>query len=406
MDFLTEIRDRELLAQVVYEDELVDHIKSNQVAYTGFDPTAKSLHVGHLLPIVNLVRWQNCGHQAIILLGGGTGYIGDPTGKAKLRSFIDMNEINLNIKYISKQLNILINNNSNRKAIILNNYDWLSKLKYLDFLRDYGVHFSVNKMLTADCYKTRMETGLSFLEFNYMLLQSYDFWYLYKNHNCTIQLGGDDQWSNILGGVDLIRRIERGKAFCITTPLLLNSSGVKMGKTEKGTVWLSPDMTSPYDFFQYWRNIDDRDVILLLKKLTFLSEDQIRKMESLTGSELNKAKGVLAFEVTKFVHGEDEAKKSLDMTKSIFNSNASSKDAPIISFNRNDIKGEVHLLDVLKKGNICKSKKEARKLIEQGGIYVNDNRVDNINISYTLEDINSGIIIRKGKKKYYKIIVE
>lgn len=406
VDFLKDLEKRKLIAQTNSEGLLEGHLKKTRVGYTGFDPTASSLHAGHLGPLLNLIRWIKYGHKAIFLLGGATGYVGDPSGKTQMRTLMEKNQIRKNTDAIKKQVKNILKINSISKMVFLDNSKWLSKLNYLDFLRDTSSYFSVNKMLAAECYKTRMESGLSFLEFNYMALQSYDFWYLYKKHNCTIQLGGDDQWSNILAGTDLIRRKEGKKAFAITSPLLLTAAGNKMGKTEEGTIWLNPQLTSPYDFFQYWRNIDDGDVLSCLRKLTFLSVDELGQIENWQGAELNQAKEKLAFEVTAIVHGKEQAQKSLEMTKSLFGQKDGDRDAPIVNIDKKDWEKGISILDIAVKGKLCSSKGEVRRLIEQGGFYVNDKRVESVHATYTKNQIEDSkeMMIRKGKKKYYKII--
>ncbi len=408
MSFLEDFKNRGLFSQVVHEDELPEHLGSKRTAYIGFDPTADSLHVGHLYQVINLMRWQQHGHRPIVLVGGGTGYIGDPSGKTELRNMLTADHISENANSMKNQLSQFLDLSTPDKGILLNNLDWLKELNYLEFLRDFGPHFSVNKMMTAECYKARLETGLSFLEFNYMLLQSYDFYHLYKNYDCTIQLGGDDQWSNMLGGVALVRKLARDKAFCITSPLLLTSDGKKMGKTQKGAVWLDPNKTSPFDFFQYWRNVDDKDVIMLMKRLTFMSLEEIKKYEKLQGQELNSAKEVLAFEMTKIVHGQGEAEKCLEMAKSIFKSGAGSMDAPEVSISISENGDKLDICSLLTNTKITASKSEARRLVQQGGISLNGKKVSSIEDIVDLKEVKAldEFIIKKGKKKFFKLLVD
>lgn len=405
--FLEDYKKRGLFAQVNHEEELSEYLKTPRTAYIGFDPTATSLHAGSLLQILNLKRWQDAGNRAIILIGGGTGAIGDPTGKTELRKKLSMDDLQKNIDGISKQLASYLDLSTPEKGLIVNNAEWLFDIKYIDFLRDFGRHFSVNKMLAAECYKARMESGLSFLEFNYMLLQSYDFYHLQKHYDCSVQLGGDDQWSNMLAGTDLIRRLSRTQAFCITSPLLLTSDGRKMGKTEKGAVWLDPNMTSPYDFFQYWRNTDDADVGKCLNFLTFLDHKKIEELSQLKGQDLNKAKEVLAFEVTKIVHGEEEAKKVMDQVKSVF-SGGGQDQAPEKEVSQSALEGdEVNLVDLLVLAKIFASKGEGKRLIKQGGLYVNDERVNSMDQQVAIADLKSDnpFIVRKGKKNYFRVVL-
>lgn len=408
MSLYQEFIDRGLLAQCT-DPEAVQKLLDNEKVtfYIGFDPTADSLHVGHFLQIKIMSHMQRAGHRPIALFGGGTGMIGDPSGKSDMRKMLTKETIAHNIECFKKQMSRLLDT-SDGKALFVNNADWLYNLNYIDFLRDIGPHFSVNRMLAAECYKARLETGLTFLEFNYMLLQSYDFYRLYNDYGCKIQLGGDDQWSNIIGGVELIRRKGSGEAYGLTFKLLTTSEGKKMGKTEKGAVWLDPEKTPPYDFFQYWRNIADADVINCLKMLTFLPLDEIAKYEKLEGSELNTAKEVLAYELTKLVHGEEEAAKALEAARAIFAAGGISENMPTVVLTAdNFVDGKINVIDLLVAGKLAPSKGEARRLIQQGGVTICDEKVASIDVAVTAEDFASrDIIVKKGKKVFVRFTVE
>lgn len=408
MSLYQEFIDRGLLAQCT-DPEAVQKLLDNEKVtfYIGFDPTADSLHVGHFLQIKIMSHMQRAGHRPIALFGGGTGMIGDPSGKSDMRKMLTKETIAHNIECFKKQMSRLLDT-SDGKALFVNNADWLYNLNYIDFLRDIGPHFSVNRMLAAECYKARLETGLTFLEFNYMLLQSYDFYRLYNDYGCKIQLGGDDQWSNIIGGVELIRRKGSGEAYGLTFKLLTTSEGKKMGKTEKGAVWLDPEKTPPYDFFQYWRNIADADVINCLKMLTFLPLDEIAKYEKLEGSELNTAKEVLAYELTKLVHGTEEADKALEAARAIFAAGGISENMPTVVLTAdNFVDGKINVIDLLVAGKLAPSKGEARRLIQQGGVTICDEKVASIDVAVTAEDFASrDIIVKKGKKVFVRFTVE
>lgn len=407
MSLYQEFIDRGLLAQCT-DPEAVQNLLDNEKVtfYIGFDPTADSLHVGHFMQLKIMAHMQRAGHRPIALLGGGTGMIGDPSGKPDMRRMMTKETIAHNIECFKKQMSRFIDV-SDGKALFVNNADWLYNLNYIDFLRDIGPHFSVNRMLAAECYKARLETGLTFLEFNYMLLQSFDFFKLYTDYGCKLQLGGDDQWSNIIGGVELIRRKLGGEAYGLTFKLLTTSEGKKMGKTEKGAVWLDPEKTPPYDFFQYWRNIADADVINCLKMLTFLSLDEISKYEKLEGSELNAAKELLAYELTRLVHGEQEAKKALEAARTLFSAGGISENMPTCTLTaENFTDGKIMVIDMLVAGKLAPSKGEARRLIRQGGVSICDEKVTSIDTALSAEDFASrDIIVRKGKKVFMRYTV-
>lgn len=405
MGILKVLGGRGLIAQITHEEELKDHLAGGvRTAYTGYDPTADSLHVGHLITIMALRRWQKAGHRVAVVMGGGTGIVGDPTGKTEMRKMLTGEQIEINIGRQVAQIGKLVNLTDPQKGIVVNNADWLAKLQYLPFLQDIGRHFSVNRMLTAESVKQRLEKGLTFLEFNYMLLQSYDFLHLFRTEKVTIQLGGDDQWSNMLGGVELVRRLEAEKAFCITLPLLTTSDGRKMGKTEGGAVWLDPQKTTPFDFFQYWRNIDDDMVIKCLNYLTEVEDSEVDKLSKLEGSEINSAKIRLAFEVTKLVHGEEEAQKAKDTAASLFAGGGAPLDIPQLLVNRADFKDGMDVGSFLVLAGIAASKKEVMRLIEQGGLHFNDKKVDTIKDSVGLKAVEEGLLIRRGKKHYYRVL--
>ncbi|MGF7400381.1 tyrosine--tRNA ligase [Thermoanaerobacterium thermosaccharolyticum] len=399
------LKERNFIQQMTHEDEIKGLLEKEKVTfYIGFDPTADSLHVGHFLQLMVMAHMQRAGHRPIVLIGGGTAMVGDPTGKTDMRKMLTKEEISHNAEAFKKQMSRFIDF-SDGKAILANNADWLLNLNYVEFLRDIGVHFSVNKMLTAECFKTRLEKGLSFLEFNYMLMQAYDFLMLNKEYGCVLEMGGDDQWSNILAGVDLVRRKEGKQAYGMTFTLLTTSEGKKMGKTEKGAIWLDAEKTPPYDFYQYWRNIDDSDVEKCLSLLTFLPMDEVRRLGSLKDKEINEAKKVLAYEVTKLVHGEDEARKAQKAAEALFEGSGDLSNVPT-SIITHDMLGS-SLLDVLTKTNIIPSKSEGRRLITQGGLYVNDENVKDINAVVTEDMFKQGyMLVRKGKKSYNKIVIQ
>ena len=404
MTLFEELKRRGLIAQMTHEKEIEELFNSGEKIsfYIGFDATADSLHVGHFLQLVVMKHMQNAGHKPIALLGTATTMIGDPTGKTDMRPMLTVDEINHNAECFKNQMSKFIDF-SDGKAEIVKNGDWMLDMNYIEFLRNVGRYFSVNQMLTAECFKTRLEKGLSFLEFNYMLMQSYDFLYLYQNNGVKIELGGNDQWSNILGGVDLVRRVEKGEAYGMTFTLLTTKEGKKMGKTEKGALWLDPKKCSPYDFFQYWRNVDDADVINCLKLLTFIPIEEIEEMEkTMEGAQLNKAKEILAFEVTKMVHGEEEANKCLKAARDVFSGAGNSADMPTTEIAESDLdNGQIGILTLLVKAGLASSNGEGRRLVQQGGISVNDIKITDPSVKI---EISGEVIIKKGKKVFHKVV--
>ncbi len=404
MQLYDELIARGLIAQVTDENEIRELINNGKaVFYIGFDPTADSLHVGHFMALCLMKRLQMAGNKPIALLGGGTGMIGDPSGKTDMRKMLTKEDIDHNIACFQKQMSRFIEFGED-KAIMVNNADWLLNLNYVELLREVGPHFSVNRMLTAECYKQRMERGLSFLEFNYMIMQSYDFMELFQRYGCNMQFGGDDQWSNMLGGTELIRRKLGKDAYAMTINLLLNSEGKKMGKTESGAVWLDPDKTSPYEFFQYWRNVSDADVIKCLKMLTFLPIEEIKEMESWQGSELNKAKEILAFELTQLVHGTEEADKAKEASAALFAGGGNLENMPKTVLTEEDFtEGSIDILSILVKAGMTASKSEARRAVEQGGVSVNGEKVTDVKAAFTQADFQQEFILKKGKKSFQKI---
>ena len=404
MGVYEELVARGLIAQVTDEKEIRELVNSGKaVFYIGFDPTADSLHVGHFMALCLMKRLQMAGNKPIALIGGGTAMVGDPSGRTDMRQMMTPETIQHNVDCFKKQMSRFIDF-SDDKALMVNNADWLMNLNYVDVLRDVGAHFSVNRMLTAECYKQRMEKGLSFLEFNYMIMQSYDFYALYKKYGCNMQFGGDDQWSNMLGGTELIRRKLGKDAYAMTINLLLNSEGKKMGKTQSGAVWLSAEKTSPYDFYQYWRNVDDSDVIKCLKMLTFLSLEEIAEFEKLEGAEINKAKEVLAFELTKLVHGEEEATKAQNTARTVFAGGGKDANMPSTDLTKEELGEGIQILDLLVKCGLISSKGEGRRLITQNGISVNDAKVTDIFLEIKEDDFtNNELVIKKGKKIHHKV---
>ncbi|HIS02727.1 MAG TPA: tyrosine--tRNA ligase [Candidatus Pullichristensenella avicola] len=406
MNALDILKERGFIAQVTFEDELYKAFDEGMVTfYTGFDPTADSLHIGHYIPIMAMAHLQRAGHRPIALMGGGTGMIGDPSGKSDLRKMMTVETVDHNVSCIKQQMARFLDFDSGREnaALIANNADWLRGLNYIDFLREVGSLFSVNRMLTAECYKQRMERGLTFLEFNYMIMQSYDFLELYKRYGCILQAGGDDQWSNMLSGADLIRRKEQKPAFALTFKLLLTSDGRKMGKTEKGALWLDPNRTSPYEFYQYWRNIDDADVEKCLALLTFLPMEEVRRLGALKDAAINEAKRVLAFEVTKLIHGEEEAVKARDAAEALFGGGAMGGSVPTTALTAAELAEENRLVALLARAGLCKSNGEARKTVQQGGVTVNDEKVTDVDFRFTPEMLSGeGALVRKGKKSYHR----
>ena len=404
MTLYEELVARGLIAQVTNEEEISRLINEGKATfYIGFDPTADSLHVGHFMALCLMKRLQMGGNKPIALIGGGTEMIGDPSGRTDMRQMMTKETIQHNCDCFKKQMSRFIDF-SEGKALMVNNADWLLDLNYIEVLREVGAHFSVNRMLTAECYKQRMEKGLSFLEFNYMIMQSYDFYALFQKYGCNLQFGGDDQWSNMLGGTELIRRKLGKDAHAMTITLLLNSEGKKMGKTQKGAVWLDPNKTTPYEFFQYWRNVDDADVIKCLKMLTFLPLEQIQEMEHWEGSELNKAKEILAYELTALVHGEEEAKKALDAAKNIFGG-GNTENMPVAEITAdifND--GQTDLMSIIVQAGLAASKSEARRAMEQGGVSVNGEKITDVKKMFTPDDFAGEFVLKKGKKNFRKVV--
>ena len=407
MTVYDELVARGLIAQVTDEEEIKELINNGKATfYIGFDPTADSLHVGHFMALCLMKRLQMAGNKPIALIGGGTAMIGDPSGRPDMRQMMTKETINHNCECFKKQMSRFIDF-SEGKALMVNNADWLLDLNYVEVLRDIGPHFSVNRMLSAECYKQRMERGLSFLEFNYMIMQSYDFYELFQRYGCNMQFGGDDQWSNMLGGTELIRRKLGKNACAMTITLLLNSEGKKMGKTQSGAVWLDPEKTSPFEFYQYWRNVGDADVLKCLRMLTFLPLEQIDEMDKWEGSQLNTAKEILAFELTKLVHGEEEAAKAQESARALFSGgNAANMPTAVIT-EENLRDGEIDIMGLLVASGLCASRSEARRAVQQGGVAVNGEKVGSIEASYKPEDINKeDFVLRRGKKNYRKIIFE
>ena len=403
-----ELKARGLIAQVTDEDEIKEMVNNGKATfYIGFDPTADSLHVGHFMALCLMKRLQMAGNRPIALLGGGTGMIGDPSGRTDMRQMLTKETIQHNIDCFKKQMERFIDF-SDGKALMVNNAEWLMNLNYVELLREVGAHFSVNRMLTAECYKQRMEKGLSFLEFNYMIMQSYDFYTLFQKYGCNMEFGGDDQWSNMLGGTELIRRKLGKDAYAMTINLLLNSEGKKMGKTQSGAVWLDPNKTTPFEFFQYWRNVSDADVLKCIRMLTFLPLEEIDKMESWEGAQLNEAKEILAFELTKLVHGEEEATKAKEASHALFAGGANNANMPTVTVTAEDFPdGELDIISVLVKAGLCDSRGDGRRNIQQGGVSVADEKVTDISTKYTLDDFKGeGLIIRRGKKKFAKVVAE
>ena len=404
MTVFEELKERGLLAQLTDEEEIKELINNGKATfYIGFDPTADSLHVGHFMALCLMKRLQMAGNKPIALIGGGTAMIGDPSGRTDMRSMMTKETIQHNCDCFKKQMEKFIDFSAG-KAIMVNNADWLLDLNYVDVLREVGAHFSVNRMLTAECYKQRMEKGLSFLEFNYMIMQSYDFYALYQKYGCNMQFGGDDQWSNMLGGTELIRRKLGKDAYAMTITLLLNSEGKKMGKTQKGAVWLDPNKTTPFEFYQYWRNVADADVLKCIRMLTFLPMEEIRKMDSWEGSQLNTAKEILAFELTKLVHGEEEATKAQESARALFSA-GNADNMPTIQLNdENFVDGAIDICGVLVAAGLAQSRSEARRNVEQGGVTVNGEKVTDVKTSYAPSDFaGEGAVVKRGKKNFKKV---
>ena len=407
MQIYEELVARGLIAQVTNEEEIKKMVNEGKaVFYIGFDPTADSLHVGHFMALCLMKRLQMAGNKPIALIGGGTGMIGDPSGRSDMRTMMTPEIIQHNCDCFKKQMSRFIDF-SEGKAMMVNNAEWLMGLNYIEFLREVGPHFSVNNMLRAECYKQRMEKGLSFLEFNYMIMQSYDFYELFKRYGCNMQFGGDDQWSNMLGGTELIRRKLGKDAHAMTITLLLNSEGKKMGKTQSGAVWLDPEKTSPFDIYQYWRNVGDSDVLKCLRMLTFLPLEQIDEMDKWEGSQLNQAKEILAFELTKLVHGEEEASKAQEGARALFAAGASTENMPAFELTEEDFsEGTIDILSILNKSGLAASRSEARRNVEQGGVSVDGNPVKDIKAVYSREQFGDGMIVKRGKKNFKKIVLK
>ena len=406
MKIYEELERRGLIAQVTDEKEIKDLINSGGARfYIGIDPTADSLHAGHFMTLILMKRLQMAGNKPIVLLGGGTALIGDPSGRNDMRSMLSEEQVNSNVENIKKQIARFIEFGED-KAICVNNADWLKGLKYVELLRDVGACFSVNKMLAAECYKQRMEKGLTFLEFNYMIMQSYDFYYLHENYGCNMEFGGDDQWSNMLAGTELIRKKTGKDAYALTIPLLTNSEGKKMGKSVNGALWLDKNKTSPYEFFQYWRNVDDADVDKCLKMITFLPIEEIEEMTRWPGERINEKKEILAFEITKLVHGEEEAQKALNAARALFSGEGDDANMPTTELTKDEMGEEIGLLDLLVLTKLAASKGEARRLIDQGGISINGEKISDVNLRLKQADLAEPIKIKKGKKAFHKVVLK
>ena len=400
------LKERDLIKQIAFEDEFIELSKNKKTfVYLGIDPTADSIHIGHFIPLMMMSYFQKCGHTPVILVGGGTALIGDPSGKTDMRKMLTKEDIQNNVNSIKKQIEKFVSFEGDNAAIIVNNADWILDLNYMDFIRTYGVHFNINRMLAAECFKQRMEKGLTFFELNYMLMQSYDFLHLFETKNCQVEIGGDDQWSNMLAGVDLIRKIHKKGSFCLTCPLLLNADGVKMGKTVNGALWLDSKKTSPYEFYQYWRNIRDSEVYDVLRMLTYIPMDEVKRLSSLEGEKINEAKKIAAFEITKLIHGEEEALKAKESAEALFEKDKNSANMPTFDasslFANND---NITLIDILVESKTVPSKSQARTLIEQGGISINDEKItDTKYILKKSEFEDNFFILKKGKKTFIKI---
>ena len=407
MGIYEELQARGLIAQVTDDKEIKDLINNGGARfYIGFDPTADSLHVGHFMALCLMKRLQDAGNKPVVLIGGGTGYIGDPSGRSDMRSMLTPEVIEHNCQCFKKQMEKFITFGDNA-AIMVNNADWLLGLNYIELLRDVGACFSVNNMLRAECYKQRMEKGLSFLEFNYMIMQAYDFYYLHEKYGCNMQFGGDDQWSNMLAGTELIRKKTAQDAYAMTITLLLNSEGKKMGKTAKGAVWLDPEKTSPYEFYQYWRNVDDADVMKCIKMLTFLPMEKIQEMETWEDNRINEKKEILAYELTSLVHGNQEAQKAQDAARAIFSGGGDSENMPKAELSETDFEnGQIGIVQLVVKCGFAQSNGEAKRLIQQGGVTVNDETVNALDKKYSTDELKEGLIVRKGKKHFKKAVLQ
>ncbi len=408
MGIYEELVARGLIAQVTDEKEIRELINNGKARfYIGFDPTADSLHVGHFMALCLMKRLQMAGNRPVVLLGGGTGYIGDPSGRTDMRAMMTPETIQHNCECFKRQMERFIDFEGENGAIAVNNADWLLKLNYVDLLREVGACFSVNNMLRAECYKQRMEKGLSFLEFNYMIMQSYDFYHLYKEYDCNMQFGGDDQWSNMLGGTELIRKKLGKDAYAMTITLLMNSEGKKMGKTANGAVWLDPQKTSPFEFYQYWRNVGDDDVLKCIRMLTFIPLEEVNAMDIWEGAQLNQAKDILAYELTTLVHGKEEADKAREASRALFAGGSDDTNMPTTELSQNDITdGAIAILDLLVRCGLAPSKSEARRLVLQGGVYADENKVETIDTVFTEEQLTSGVKLRKGKKVFHKALLK
>ena len=407
MNLFDEFKERGMIAQCTNEEEVKKLFENEKFTfYIGFDPTADSLHIGHFIQLKIMAHMQRAGHRPIAIFGGGTAMIGDPSGKNDMRKMMTKETIDHNVNCFKKQMSKFIDI-SDDKALFINNADWLMDMNYIDYLREVGPHFTISRMLAAECYKTRLDKGLTFMEFNYMTMQSYDFYRLFTDYGCKLEFGGDDQWSNIIGGVELIRRKTGKEVFGLTFKLLLTSEGKKMGKTEKGALWLDPEKTSPYDFYQYWRNIDDADVINCMKMLTFMPLEEIAEYEKLEGSEINRAKEKLAYEVTAIIHGNDEADKAAETAKKVFSAGGVSENMPTTELTAEDFTdGKIFVSDLLVKAKLAPSKGEAKRLIQQGGVLINDVKVERFDATVALEEIGESLIVKKGKKTYHRIVVK
>ena len=401
------LKERDLIKQITFEDEFKSLVNAEKThVYLGIDPTADSIHIGHFIPLMMMSYFQKCGHTPIILIGGGTAFIGDPSGKTDMRKMLTSEEISKNVDNIIKQVSKFISFEGENAAIIVNNADWILNLNYMEFIRNIGVHFNVNRMLDAECFKQRMEKGLTFFELNYMLMQSHDFLQLFEKYGCKIEIGGDDQWSNMLAGVDLIRKIHQNGSFCVTCPLLLNSEGKKMGKTVSGALWLDANKTTPYEFYQYWRNVKDTEVYDVLRMLTYLPMEEVKRLSNLPGNEINEAKKVAAFEITKLIHGEEEALKAKKTSEELFENQNSIDSMPTVKLSKEayNENGELNLIDVMVAAGIESSKGKSRILVEQGGISIDDEKITDTSYVIPQSALEKGyFVLRKGKKVFIKI---
>lgn len=404
-----ELKSRDLIKQIAFEDEFQKLAKEEKFSvYLGIDPTADSIHIGHFIPLMLMSYFQKHGHRPILLMGGGTALIGDPSGKSDMRKMLTREDIMNNVEKIKKQVSKFVSFEGENAAIIVNNADWILNLNYMDFIRTYGVHFNVNQMLDAECFKMRMERGLTFFELNYMLMQSYDFLKLFETENCRVQIGGDDQWSNMLAGVSLIRKIHKSGSFCLTCPLLLNSDGTKMGKTVKGALWLDPEKTTPYEFYQYWRNVGDKEVNQILRMLTYLPMEEVNRLSNLEGEQINEAKKIAAYEITKLVHGEDAANEAKKISEELFENRNSAENMPQVVLSKDSFTDStIFLLDVMVTVGVAKSKGDAKTLISQGGISLDDEKVTDIFHRIHMDAFEKGyVVLKKGKKIFIKLIAK